>query len=377
MSLNKLLLKYANALDKTMNSIYKFNRFEQEEYINSFPEPKDDIQRSYYQYKCQMKLINPLIFIIINIISLPLSIFYLIKYRDVHDTQREVDAVFAHSTLPIKGLPDDIINTYDRIERVKEHRIRIDKNDRSFLKSIFIEYPFSWHFWLKIIIKTGYYSYIIDTYHPRAVISCSEYSFTSSAMTMFCNINNVKHLNVMHGEKLFFMRDSFFRFDKCYIWDEYYSGIFKSLRTEKKQFVAYNSNNNVFKGNYNIKYDYKYYLQDESHEVLIEINNRLKQLELKGFNIAVRPHPAYSDMHEIKDIFNDIEIENYKEVNIAESVLECKNVISLCSTVLYQAYCSKVSVVIDDCTRRDDFLKLREYGYIMLSKEHKLLSEIL
>ena len=45
------------------------------------------------------------------------------------------------------------------------------------------------------------------------------------------------------------------------------------------------------------------------------------------------------------------------------------------STVLYQAYSCRKHIVIDDITSEQEYKKLREQKYIMLNKEHLLLSK--
>lgn len=53
MNINNLLLKLANKIQKSSDSLFSVSVEKQERYLNCFPEPKDDIERSYFQYKCQ------------------------------------------------------------------------------------------------------------------------------------------------------------------------------------------------------------------------------------------------------------------------------------------------------------------------------------
>lgn len=177
------------------------------------------------------------------------------------------------------------------------------------------------------------------------------------------------------------MRDSFFRFHKCYVWDEFYKDLFIKLRAESKQFIVEVPDSIIFteKEKYVKQLDYTYYLMAEDRDVLQVISNSLKKLKDNGYSVAVRPHPRYSDPQLIKELFEGIFIiEDGKKVSIEESVMRTRNAVSLYSTVLYQAYHNGVSIVIDDVSDSLKYNKLRELQYrLMYSDDKKLLSEIL
>ena len=124
------------------------------------------------------------------------------------------------------------------------------------------------------MIKIGRYSFAIEEFSPEAIAVCAEYSFTSSVLTAYCKQRNIKHIDVMHGEKMYYMRDSFFKFDECYIWDEYYGKILASMKADKNQFVVEVPASLKFDGELirTQKYDYTYYLGAESEEVLKKIS---------------------------------------------------------------------------------------------------------
>ena len=66
-------------------------------------------------------------------------------------------------------------------------------------------------FSLKVTIKVAGYSFMITKYQSKAIVVHNEYSFTSSILTAYCETRNVLHINVMHGEKMYYIRDSYFR----------------------------------------------------------------------------------------------------------------------------------------------------------------------
>ena len=178
----------------------------------------------------------------------------------------------------------------------------------------------------------------------------------------------------MHGEKLFNIRDSFCRFDRFYIWDEYYKNLFNEMNHYENQFIIDIPEINIAKYNKNNKL-IKYYLQNESLDELKSIYYLLKKLELKGYDIAIRVHPRYSNIANVNRIFIDIDIE--EKIYIIDSIMECRYVISKFSTVLFQAYLLNKEIIIDDITNEDLYKSLKEYEYIIFDKKHHILSEFI
>ncbi len=374
------LKKLAVMAEKRGDSLFSYPIKKQEKYIKHFPEPKDEFERSYFQYRCQMRLYKPFFRAMLNLAALPLSVIYLAKYKRNRTVSSD-----SHKCIFIKnGLPENIIPPSFRrgeteIASVELTENILTKNDVAFLRAIFKRYPFSWMLWFKTIIKLSQYSAVISKHSPDVLISCDEFSFTSSIMTKYCRLNGIRRINVMHGEKLYFMRDSFVDYDEYYVWDQYYVDLLTDLRAKKEQFrVELPESMQITKpDDICVKYDYTYYLADESRETLQFISNTMKTLHNKGKRISVRPHPRYSDMKLVNEMFKFANIEDYKSVTIEQSLLQTGVAISLFSTVLNQAVSNSIPIVIDDISNREHFEKLEELKYIVLNKEHKLLSKVM
>ena len=122
--------------------------------------------------------------------------------------------------------------------------------------------------------------------------------------------------------------------------------------------------------------DYTYYLGGETQVILNKISNCLEKLREKGYRVAVRPHPRYSNINVIKKIFQGYEIEDLNEIDIKTSLMRTKNIVSLYSTVLNQAYQMKENIVLDDVTDPSKYYKLKELHYIVLNYKHGLLSQV-
>lgn len=349
-------------------------------FLNSIKEPSDDIEKSYAQYKCQCFLRRKLANLILNTGCSFVIIPYIVKclfgktqFKDQKDIVYSIsirDSRIIPSSLRIEYPNELITNEFDGAI--------LKKDDLMFLWRVYIRHPLSFVFFLRIIIKVSFYRFFIEEYHPRAIAINAEFSSASSVMTYYCEQMGISHYNIMHGEKLKYIRDSFFRFSRCYIWDDFYKDLFISLRADKNQFIIEKPESllidiSKFKGK-RPKVDYKYMLNGNTH--LSEIACALHKLRDKGFKVMVRPHPAYTNLDIVRQFFEESEIEPCS-VTIEESISNTENVIALYSTVLLQSYFSGVGIVIDNVNYEKEYIKLKELNYILINKQHQKLSDLI
>lgn len=375
----ELLKTIAVKLEKKQDSIFTYPVEKQRKYVGHFPEPKDGFDRGYFQYCCQMKQYGEPIHGFLNLSALPLSLYYMTSFRKTHiEKARTVDAVFFNEGKPFNIIPDCVTETSPDILTVTGDQRCLSGEDMTFLKKVFRKHPFSWMLWLKVILKLSQYSYAISKYAPKAIISCNEFSYTAPILTEYCRTRGVKSINVMHGEKLYTMRDTFIKYDEFYVWSKEYADLLIDLRADPDQFrievpqsLRINTQDRL-----NVKYDYTYYLASESEEELQKICTMLQKLKNRNLNVAVRPHPRYSDLASVDRIFDFVDIEDTSTLTIEQSLLQTENAIALYSTVLTQAYHAGIGIVIDDVSATAKYEKLAQLGYVMLKVEHKLLSSV-
>ena len=381
MGMNDMLRKMAVLLERKQDALFSYDVRKQKEYIAKLGNPRDEIERSYFQYKCQMRFNGKTITFMLNVISFPVAILYWFKYgRITHVHQLEhKNLVFFRDGKPENILPKSLKIRYKVVEFNPVEGTLLTASDKKFIKEIIYRYPLSWHFILKCLIKIGRYSFSIEEYSPEAIAVCAEYSFTSSALTAYCKQRNIRHIDVMHGEKMYYMRDSFFKFDECYIWDEYYGKILAAMKADENQFVVEIPASLKFDGESirTQKYDYTYYLGAESEDVLKKISKIMELLYESGKKISIRPHPRYSNIDLVKKTFAFANVEDTAKISIEQSLLQSGAAISLYSTVLNQALCNSIPIIIDNMSNSENFNKLKELGYVCLYKEHRLLSEVL
>lgn len=353
----------------------------QKAFLESLPEPKDLIERSYAQYRCQMMLERPILRVMYQLAAMLLLPIYQrqLLRRPAPQKMQVADAVFAYDTEDTI-LPESLRGEFAHICQVRDFQnaLFLTEEDCSFLRELARRYPAAFYFRFKCMAKLAMYRSLYETYRPKAIIVSEEYSYTSSFLTEYCRRLGVEHINVMHGDKLYYIRDSFFCFDRCYIWDEYYRRLFCALWAEPTQFrvelppsMQPWDSQGVEKA-----VDYTYYLQEEVVPgVYPRIAQALKTLQARGMVVAVRPHPIYTPP-EAMQCFEDFLLED-RSISIEQSILRTKCAVSLYSTVLLQASINGVAVVIDDLTAPERFAQLRSLRYIMLDKPHGLLSALL
>lgn len=384
MNFTIILKNITNKIYMSKQTLFTLDVEEQKRYLSTFPDPKDLFERSYFQYKCQMKKLTIALVIVQNIVASALLPIYYIKLTMVRKVimrhTGEKCAIFFTNGIPVQMIPEIVRKEYNEIIPCNlAEEMNINKQEKKVLGVLFKRYWHAPYFVFKCMLKIGMYAAKIEKFNPIAIISYSEYSYTSSVLTEYCRLRGVEHINIMHGEKLFNIRDTFVNYDRYYVWEEFYINLLTDLRADKYQFriAVPNSVRLDCKSKDEPIYDYTYYLGGEKTEVLLAIRDALMRTGVHGSRICIRYHPRYCDSSEINHIFKEFQIENPTEVPLNISLSKTRYAVSLYSTVLYQSYESSKEIIIDDISDKVKYEKLRELRYIMLERPHRKLSEYL
>jgi len=380
---SKTVLAKVNRICSTFNKKRHRNRAMQRNFLQKMPLAQEDTERSYFQYKCWAFLLGVGKPFLNNVFAFPLLMRELLLYKMKakpkcnDDKKKKKNAAFFPAGNETR-IPNILREEYEEIISVKDVQGTRSGEDFVFIKKYLLRrYPFSFFFLLKIIYKIKMYRGILEQYSVGAIITTNEYSFTSSVLTLFCNENGIEHINVMHGEKSFLIRDAYFRYDRCYVWDQFYVDLFRELRATENNFIIAIPPHLILNTRVVAKeVDYTYYLADEGKNELQKIRKCLMDLKNKGMRVAYRPHPIYETKCTEK-VLEGIERETSEKYDIGLSIMRTNNVISKHSTVMYQAYINGVNVVVDDVTSPDMYRAFKEASYIMLNKSHALLSGLL
>lgn len=355
---------------------------EQKTYLKSLGDADGDIDRGFKQYLCQNYCVKGWKVWTLNIVAaifVPFMVAYFLFKGACSKKGEKVHTIIEDKGM-VEVIPQIVTDTYHPDCRYWHERASLSLLDLTFLLKMIARAPRHPYFVLKAMMNVAYYSDMIRSHCPSVIIQFGEFSFSSSVLTAYCHEKGVKHIDIMHGEKLFFIRDAFFHYDECYVWDEYYAELFRSLMAEPTQFrVALPSSLRIdadsFK-NSKVFSDYKYYLAFYNEEQIASIVRSMAFAKGEGKTVKYRPHPRYSDMELLKKYVRTEEIEMPKEVGIIESISNLDYAVGSYTTVLSQAFFSGKGVVLDDVTFESVFHKLKEFKYILSSKDTVKLSEL-
>ena len=373
-------IKLSNLLTKGDKDWFHIPRKEQEAYLNKLRTPKDTIDRGWLQYKCQQPFVGPFKRRIMEVASALYFPFFVIahllrKRRFV----RKVDAVSEFKIIQ-EVIPDEMYKMYIFDHDAWYTTASLDFKDALYCIKLALRYPLSPLFVIKSSFCVAKYSAFISCYSPNAIIVHREYSFTSSVGTDYCRKKGVKHINIMHGDKVYWIRDSFFEYDECYIWSEHYKKLFIDLKAAPNQFSVMVPSSLVIDtkayNNINSYADFKYYLDYYSDDEIHSIVESLIFVKEIGASVKFRPHPRYSNIQLLKKYVNDEDIEYPKDVNIMESISNLKWAVGSSTTALLQAYYSGKGVVCDDVTYTKQYEQLKEHEWILSNVDSKRLSNI-
>lgn len=370
--LNKYLLKLVKKLFSSID-IINLTKKEQIEFLTTLDtENLDNFKRSYNQYLCQ-KYFSKSSYLLLTVISFftlfPSIILLLLKRIFIKKSEVKYDNV-------LRVVSNEIIP-----DSLKNGSMINSKNDTSLgikdLKIIFkliIKYPLSFYFIQKNIIKLAIISNDIYMYSNKKFIVNDEYSFSSSFVTEYCERNGILNINIMHGDKLFYIRDAFCSFHKFYVWDKHYIELFLDLHADEGQFILEKPSlfdyNDILKNSNT----FKYYLDGfESEEQVITLLESLKNIQDK-YTIILRKHPRYEFSKKIENLLIGFTIEN-KDINIKKSIIESEYICAQYSTVLLEGYFAGKTIIINDLFININ--KLEELDYIITKKDFLKLSDFI
>lgn len=354
------------------NEITKISKKKQVKYLSKF-NPKNDLERSFFQYKCQMKKLNLFARIIVTFGSMVVLLINKFSTKNSNTEQEEIENVllFVHDLV---NVPEQYRKSYVFLESITGYWI--DDKSQEAIRELRKKYFWSFYFRLKLNKKICFYNYILKKYNPRNIITSNEYSFTSSYLTYFLEKNAVNHIDVMHGDKIFDINDSFFRFTKIYAWNQDYINLFTELRAEVSSYEIYVpiERFSISKVD-NPEHFLTVYLQNQNKREMQKLATILKNIDVT--KIAIRPHPRYTNVDVMNKVFAGFIIEDTKKVSCEESVANTSNVLTIYSTVAIQADLNDVNVIIDDVSKPNIYKTLEDLDYVLLKKYDTLTNFIL
>lgn len=361
--------------------------------VNSYPDPKHDIDRAKFQFECMYMVRNTLrqesrwfVFKwnIISFFVLPfLFVAFLINnLRRIDENKKK--AVFTCPDMRYSfvkdDLPQDLLERYGEPELVNEKQLfskgmfsnRLDKDGARIIIKCIARYPIHFFMNLGILVNLSRYCSILQLYCPQAIIVVQvEKYYTTSLLTLYCEMKSIKHICIQHGDYFYEPRSSFFRVSEYYAWNEATIKQFEMERAELGNYFVYKPKRltSTLKKEENPQFYITYYLQDNDLSSLIRISEVLARFVKAGYNCCVRKHPRFALPDSYEQLFQNagIFVEPLDTISLNESLCNTEYVVAHYSTVLTEAITNGFNAVIDDYTESIEILKELCYTNISLT----------
>lgn len=367
---------------------------EQKQVIESYPEPRDDFDRTLFHYDSRFcNVAERWKLWVLNFACLFATPVFLVIYlcRSLHRKE-----VHPHAAVLIHQA--DLSYRYD--DKVPQE---LYEEFGEIYPLVYGTYPGlfygfmsknTFHCWRQLVRRTPFRIFqnffclvhltsmcrVLQENQPKAVLNYrSEASFPSSVVTHLCEMEGCEFICFMHGDYLASKDRAFVRFSRMYLWDEHYRKMFLWSRCPAEQLRVYRPliYQTVLPEKSEPTYYATYYFSgfDQKAEVILDV---FKQCMQQGKKCKIRPHPRFSDIPALKALFEPagIRVEEPLKEPIEESMADSQWIVARCSSVLTQAYYAGKSVMIDDMSDPDFFRDMKDYMYIMADKPHCLLSEL-
>ncbi len=376
---------------------------EQKELIDSFPEPRNDVDRTYYQYRCVFAGKSRASIVVLEaagiLMCIPALAAYLVNRIRYGSRKKEQKDIVFLNTKNKYGMtykysvfiPPRYLQNRESMEVFEYEKYpplfwgRFGRKAFRTWAGLALRHPLRGYMNFNCLMHLMSLNRICWEYSPKEILCYrAEGKYESSVLASFCESQGVEYNNFMHGELLLSKKRAFVRFTRLYLWDEHYKEIFRWGRSDERQYCIYCPGilNRDYRDSAEPPFYLTYYLSggsDETkyHENVPEIAEILKRLQRSGKRCKVRPHPRWSDMDAVRACCGgEIPIEIPSEVGLDDSIRQSAYVAGTMSTCLLQAFSGGKPVILDDVTAPGYFQRMRESRFILMNKPHLCLSEL-
>ncbi len=358
-------------------------------FLDSLPEPADCFEEAYNKYRCRLQYVPEGKTRFLNFASFFVLASALPRIRGKHEP---LPPLQGNTLMPEARedvhysdvLPPELPGKYDGMKIVKQTAARygdLSSEALELYNTVVRRYPGEYHFHLWVLKELSNHSRYIRLYNPAATaVYVNERNIAGPILTYLYEISGRKLISFMHGDYLLQMIQAYMDFSEYYVWNEEYIDMFRNdLRCRIRNYFITTPGKLTKKWNLeNVEPDHycTYYFSGESTASVRKLAVVFREMEKKGKKCLVRPHPRYSHLDLIEECFEPSMIEYPREVSMEESLGRTKYVVGLHTTVLSEAQVEGRTAVIDDISDPEQFMNLEKRKFVVLRKEHKLLSEI-
>ena len=366
---------------------------DQKAFAAAFPVPRDDYERSFFKFQCFCEFCyykKKWMLVMYNICAMFLYpiVFMMLKKQGKNKKKSNVsyDGVFENVPRLRNDdvIPDELVASVQSVKEIESLDYMssfLCPNAIAICKELKKRYFRHFYFRIIVMIKLALFSKYLYEYNPKKIAFYSvEREFSGPLQTMLCEQEGAEYISFMHGDYLYSLCFAFQKYSHYYTWDEAYNKMFRQLRCDCPMTVYKPKKlNGIAKklDEHECPFFATYYFSAESRACAEKIHEVFEAFDKHNLRCKIRPHPRFSDIPMLREVFADMYIEEPREYPLADSITESLYTIGLNTTVLSQAYFSDKKVVIDDISKPEEYLELREKQYIMLNRPHVLLSSLI
>ena len=359
-------------------------------FLDSLPKSQNSIDKAYNKYVCRMRMLNLGTLFVLNCIGLCFFVleipFIIFSNKSINNKVNNLLILEKDKEVGYEDVvPEELFEKYPNnriINNITTKLGVISRESRQYLIKCIKKYPFKFFFSFSVFKELLTHDRIINTYGPAAtVVYVNERNVASPILKEIYTNQGRKFISFMHGEYLLNILQGFMGFTDYYVWDNSYIDSFsRFLRCDVDKYHVYTPKKLQKKWNLEQvipEYSYTYYFDDETKEEIAIIAKIFLEFQAKGIKCKVRPHPRILEkLLEMKKMFTGILIENPAEIPLRESLAQTEAAVGISTTVLYEAEVEGRVIVINDISNVKMFKNLGDRRFLLLSHEHKLLSDI-
>ena len=359
-------------------------------FLEALPEPKDCYEAVYNKYCCRN----------LHYSASKKKVLDLAAYAPLKAAMRYVSKT--EKTLPeLSGntllieirkdidyrevLPKELPKKYTALKTTEI--AEVDYNDLTVeAKALFMElrrrYSREYYLQLFVLRKLAIHSRYLKEFNPAATaVFVYERNVATPLIRKLYEDSGRRFISFMHGEYLLQIIQAYMGFSEYYVWDKMYIPMFRDdLRCQIGEYFV----TTPLKLTKKWKLEEieptvfcTYYFSGESTASIQRISELFRKLKAEGKDVRVRPHPRYSHLKLISQSFDPEMIEDPHTVSMEESLARTRYVVGLHTTVLSEAQVEGRTAVIDDIGDPEQFKNLKKRKFVVLEREHRLLSEII
>ena len=370
-----------NHFKQLSSNVKKIEIFEKK-YKNKIYSKNDKIRstyRSFLQFKLQAESRPQYSLILSEIISLfllPISILYIILFSRKCKIKKKNICLIKFNSENF-NLPPKFKQTRKKI--FKERYLDIKSLNlilSIFLKTFSLGYYYNFQFLYKLIKELSLIYPYLNNNNLERIFIFNEYDFTISLSNYLCKQNNVKLINVQHGDIIISAHYSFVEVHSFYIWEKSYGKMLKKMKNSciikvfKKERKYIKSFKKKIIGILEPQLMHFNYDKKKFKKYKFELFNQLKNLA-KNKKIIFRTHPRYSNfsLDEFKD--KNIIIQNGNAEKSEIFLNRCKIIIGTASAMLVDASLMGIKVLV---CKNDLVDVLSKYHFFYFKKNVKTIN---